>query len=87
LNPLYFPVDGIATERVRLVAAMQADVADLLSRIMANHRPENTRSANLLAKLGFEREGLARAYLRINGAWADHVLTSLINASEGAGAQ
>ena len=50
-----------------------------LHRIMANHRPENLRSGKLLAKLGFEREGLARAYLKINGAWADHVLTSRIN--------
>lgn len=50
-----------------------------LHRIMANHRPENLRSGKLLTKLGFEREGLARAYLKINGEWADHVLTSRIN--------
>jgi RimJ/RimL family protein N-acetyltransferase len=25
------------------------------------------------------KEGLARAYLKIDGAWADHVLTSRIN--------
>jgi len=50
-----------------------------LHRIMANYRPENERSARLLARLGFEKEGEARAYLRINGVWADHVLTALIN--------
>lgn len=50
-----------------------------LHRIMANYRPENTRSERLLTRLGFEREGEARAYLKINGVWADHVLTSLIN--------
>jgi len=50
-----------------------------LHRIMANYRPENQRSARLLARLGFEREGEARAYLKINGVWADHVLTALIN--------
>jgi len=50
-----------------------------LHRIMANFRPENVRSERLLKRLGFEREGLARSYLRINGVWADHVLTSLIN--------
>ncbi|NWE13076.1 GNAT family N-acetyltransferase [Pseudomonas yamanorum] len=50
-----------------------------LHRIMANYRPENERSARLLARLGFEREGEARAYLKINGVWADHVLTALIN--------
>jgi ribosomal-protein-alanine N-acetyltransferase len=53
-----------------------------LHRIMANHRPENARSGALLAKLGFEREGLARAYLKINGVWADHVLTSRVNPDE-----
>jgi ribosomal-protein-alanine N-acetyltransferase len=50
-----------------------------LHRIMANYLPENERSGRVLAALGFEREGLARAYLKINGVWADHVLTSLIN--------
>jgi ribosomal-protein-alanine N-acetyltransferase len=50
-----------------------------LHRVMANHLPENQRSAQLLARLGFEREGLARAYLHINGAWRDHVMTALIN--------
>jgi ribosomal-protein-alanine N-acetyltransferase len=50
-----------------------------LHRIMANYRPENTRSGLLLARLGFENEGVARSYLKINGSWADHVLTSLLN--------
>jgi ribosomal-protein-alanine N-acetyltransferase len=46
-------------------------------RIMANYRPENGRSARVLERLGFVREGLARDYLFIDGAWRDHVLTSL----------
>ncbi|WP_410211000.1 GNAT family N-acetyltransferase [Aquirhabdus sp.] len=50
-----------------------------LHRIMANYRPENHRSGALLSRLGFEQEGLAKSYLKINGAWADHVLTSKIN--------
>lgn len=50
-----------------------------LHRIMANYRPENQRSGQLLRKLGFEQEGRARAYLKINGEWADHILTSRIN--------
>ncbi|GAB4283718.1 MAG: ribosomal protein S5-alanine N-acetyltransferase [Candidatus Rifleibacteriota bacterium] len=50
-----------------------------LHRIMANHLPENERSARLLKRLGFEREGYARSYLKINGVWRDHVLNSLIN--------
>lgn len=47
-------------------------------RIMANYRPENVRSARLLTQLGFTTEGLAKDYLLIDGAWRDHVLTSLV---------
>lgn len=50
-----------------------------LHRIMANHMPSNVRSERLLARLGFEREGYARAYLKIAGRWEDMVLNSLIN--------
>lgn len=50
-----------------------------LHRIMASHMPANLRSAALLARLGFEREGYARDYLMINGRWEDHVLTALLN--------
>jgi ribosomal-protein-alanine N-acetyltransferase len=50
-----------------------------LHRIMANHMPTNTRSEKLLKTLGFEREGYAKAYLKIDGKWQDMVLNSLIN--------
>ncbi|MDQ2078405.1 GNAT family N-acetyltransferase [Marinimicrobium sp. ABcell2] len=50
-----------------------------LNRIIANYMPRNERSGNLLKKLGFAEEGLARKYLKINGKWEDHVLTSLLN--------
>lgn len=50
-----------------------------LHRIMANHMPSNTRSAALLQRLGFEREGYARQYLKIAGRWEDMVLTARIN--------
>lgn len=53
-----------------------------LHRVMASHRPENLRSAALLARLGFEREGFAKAYLKIAGQWADHVLLAKINPLE-----
>jgi ribosomal-protein-alanine N-acetyltransferase len=51
-----------------------------LHRVMANHMPRNERSARLLARLGFEREGYARRYLQIAGVWEDHVLTARIRA-------
>ena len=50
-----------------------------LHRIQASHRPENDRSRRLLQRLGFEREGLAREYLFIDGAWRDHVITARRN--------
>ena len=51
-----------------------------LHRVMANYIPGNKRSGNLLARLGFEKEGYARDYLKINGQWQDHILTAKINA-------
>lgn len=50
-----------------------------LNRIMANYMPANLRSGRLLERLGFEREGCARRYLKIAGRWEDHILTSLVN--------
>lgn len=50
-----------------------------LHRIMANHLPDNTRSARLLHSLGFTREGFAKSYLKIAGRWQDHVLRAKIN--------
>lgn len=50
-----------------------------LNRIMANYMPSNHRSARLLESLGFTKEGEAKRYLKINGCWEDHVLTSLLN--------
>jgi ribosomal-protein-alanine N-acetyltransferase len=46
---------------------------------MANHMLANKRSEALLQGLGFEREGVAKSYILINGKWEDHVLNSLIN--------
>ena len=50
-----------------------------LHRVQAAYRPENLRSARVLERLGFAREGLAPDYLFIDGAWRDHVITSLLN--------
>ena len=66
---------GLMTEA--LATALQYVGGELgLHRVEANHLPENARSARLLARLGFVVEGQARDYLRIAGAWRDHVLTS-----------
>ncbi len=50
-----------------------------LHRIEAACLPHNAASIGLLTKCGFEREGYARRYLRINGAWQDHVLFALLS--------
>jgi len=50
-----------------------------LHRVMANYQPENVRSARVLERLGFVREGYAADYLHIDGAWRDHVLTALVS--------
>lgn len=49
-----------------------------LHRIEAACIPDNQRSLRLLEKAGFRREGLLRAYLRINGTWQDHYLYALV---------
>ena len=70
---------GLMTEALRAVVA-HAFGPMRLHRLMANHVPENERSRRVLERLGFVREGLARDYLHIGGAWRDHVLNSLTNA-------
>lgn len=47
-----------------------------LHRIEAACIPDNWKSVRLLEKAGFEREGLLRKYLKINGEWRDHVMFS-----------
>ena len=49
-----------------------------LHRIEAACLPQNIASISLLERNGFQREGFARAYLKIDGAWRDHVLYALI---------
>ncbi|MCI5047088.1 MAG: GNAT family N-acetyltransferase [Aquisalinus sp.] len=49
-----------------------------LERIEAACLVHNRASANLLRKAGFVEEGLARQYLRINGARQDHLLFALL---------
>lgn len=45
-----------------------------LHRLEAACIPGNNASIGLLEKTGFKREGYARGYLCINGAWQDHLL-------------
>lgn len=45
-----------------------------LHRLEAACLPRNEASIRVLEKCGFQREGLARRYLKINGEWQDHYL-------------
>jgi ribosomal-protein-alanine N-acetyltransferase len=72
--------EGRGMMREALTAALDYAFRELrLHRVMANYRPENGRSGRLLERLGFVREGYAREFLFIDGAWRDHVLTSKTN--------
>lgn len=73
-------VQGQGLMREALAAALGYAFDELrLHRVMANYMPRNERSGRVLRSLGFTVEGYARDYLRINGQWEDHLLTSLIN--------
>ena len=45
-----------------------------LSRIESACLPENTPSRKVLEKCGFKYEGVAQAYIQIDGRWRTHVL-------------
>ena len=81
---LGYQLDAGAQGKGLMFEALRAALDDLFStrglhRVQAAFVPENERSAKLLQRLGFERIGVARQYLFINGAWRDHVLAALTN--------
>jgi len=80
---LGYAIDGQCQGRALMREALQAVIAFAFSpaidlhRIQANVRPENRRSIALLERLGFEREGLAREYLFIDGKLRDEYLDEI----------
>lgn len=71
---------GLMHEALHAVIAQVFSPSVNLHRVQAAYRPENLRSARVLQRLGFREIGLARAYLCIDGAWRDHMLTERLNA-------
>jgi ribosomal-protein-alanine N-acetyltransferase len=68
-----FARQGYMTAAVRLL--LQLSFGHLgLHRVEAACLPHNTASIALLGNCGFQREGLARGYLKIAGTWQDHLL-------------
>jgi ribosomal-protein-alanine N-acetyltransferase len=64
---------GLATGAVGEILAYAFGALDL-HRVEAATLVDNLPSQRVLEKNGFERIGLARRYLRINGAWRDFFL-------------
>ena len=66
------------------LAAVKA-IADFSFYTLGLHRleaaciPQNGPSRKLLRQAGFVEEGVAKAYLKINGVWSDHVLFGLVS--------
>ena len=68
---------GHMTAAVRAVLPFVFDTL-CLHRLEAACLPHNLPSIRLLERVGFQREGLARRYLCINGVWQDHLLYALL---------
>lgn len=69
---------GHMSEAVR--GALRFAFQDLaLHRVEAACLPNNAASRRLLERVGFQQEGTARSYLRINGVWADHLLYAALS--------
>ena len=68
---------GYATEAVEKlidIAFSELHLHRLCARVQENNIP----SIKLLIGLGFEKEGICRDYLRLNGVWTNHLQYSLI---------
>lgn len=81
---LGYALDALAEGKGYMQEALKVAIEHAFSvlnlhRLMANFQPANIRSNNVLRRLGFTVEGYARDYLFVDGAWRDHVLTSLTN--------
>ena len=69
---------GVMSRALKMAVDYMFNVQNM-HRIMASYMPHNLRSEAVLERLGFEREGLSKQSLLINGQWRDHILTAMIN--------
>lgn len=68
---------GYATEAVeKLIDIAFSELT--LHRLCARVQENNIPSIKLLVGLGFEKEGICRDYLCLNGVWTDHLQYSLL---------
>ncbi len=71
-----FTRQGYGMASVRAMMAHAFETIEL-NRVVAACQPGNIASQKLLERCGFKREGRARDYLMINGAWRDHFIYAL----------
>jgi [ribosomal protein S5]-alanine N-acetyltransferase len=81
---LGYQIDGQEMNKGLITEALQRAIRFMfdewrLHRIEANIMPRNARSRRVVEKLGFVEEGLAKKYLKINGAWEDHIHYVMFN--------
>lgn len=69
---------GYMTEAVKLTVAFGFKELGL-HRIEAGVMPHNQRSMKVLEKAGFQKEGIARKNVKINGVWQDHQILAIIS--------
>lgn len=69
---------GYATEAVEKLIDIAFSELNL-HRLSAHVQEENISSIRLLTSLGFEKEGICRKYLCLNGEWTDHLQYSFIS--------
>jgi ribosomal-protein-alanine N-acetyltransferase len=74
-----FAMQGYMTEALTALGEHAFTSLDL-SRLEAACLPDNVASRRLLERCGFEYEGMAQAYLQIDGRWRDHVLYAALRA-------
>jgi [ribosomal protein S5]-alanine N-acetyltransferase len=72
---------GYSTEAVKEVVDYAFNTLQL-HRLEAGVMPHNIGSIRVLEKAGFEKEGLTRKNVKINGKWEDHYLFASINPND-----
>ena len=74
-----YAMQGYMTEALTVVQDHAFRTLDL-SRLEAGCLADNIASRRLLERCGFKYEGVAQAYLQIDGQWRDHVIYALLRA-------
>lgn len=72
---------GYTTQAVQLALDYAFQVLKL-HRIEAGVMPHNAGSIRVLEKAGFEKEGLSKKNVLINGKWEDHLHFAIVNSAD-----